>query len=134
MTFAISGFCNFPANPIRALAPIRKAAYDERKRPFLVRYAIANKEAMGSRAAAKNKTLLDLFQPTRSTKRFKTDSPKATPKSDDVIAEPSSSSALTAQEKSRMEFHKLLAKAKRNLSICSHRVSDSKSKGKQKNH
>lgn len=92
-------------------------------------FAIAKKEAMGSRAAPKNKTLLDLFQPTRSTKRFKTDSPKATPKPDDVIAEPSSSSVLTAQEKSRMEFHRLLAKAKRNLSICSHRVSDSKSKG-----
>ncbi|KAM5566465.1 uracil-DNA glycosylase, mitochondrial [Rosa sericea] len=132
MTFAVSGFGNFPANQIRALAPIHKAAYDHIIRVRGHSFAVANPKgaAMGSRAATKNKTLLDIFQPTtRSAKRFKADS--STPKSDDAITEPSSSSpsTLTPEQKSRVEFHKLLAKAKRNRTVCSGRVSDSKARG-----
>ncbi|KAL6192344.1 hypothetical protein ACLB2K_033435 [Fragaria x ananassa] len=133
MTFAVPGFCNFPANPLRALAPIHTASYDHhitraRRHSFAV--ANPNNAAMGSRPAAKNKTLLDIFQPTTpSAKRFKAQS-SSTPNSDDVTTDPSSPpSALTAEQKSRMEFQKLLAGAKRNRATCSRRLSDSKAKG-----
>ncbi|KAI5353479.1 PREDICTED: uracil-DNA glycosylase [Prunus dulcis] len=134
------GVCHFPANPkstiIRPLAPInRKAYFYDRMSavPMALEKEQPRKEEMGSKN--KNKTLLDLFQPTASSaKRLKTDSIRAT-HSDSVSPVPppshddSSSSDLTAQQKSRMEFQKLLAKARRNLSICSNRLSNSNSKG-----
>ncbi|XP_008221018.1 PREDICTED: uracil-DNA glycosylase, mitochondrial [Prunus mume] len=134
------GVRNFPANPkgtiIRALAPIhRKAYFYDRMsvNPMALEREQPRKEEMGSKN--KTKTLLDLFQPTASSaKRLKTDSIRAT-HSDSVSPVPppshddSSSSDLTAQQKSRMELQKLLAKARRNLSICSNRLSNSNSKG-----
>ncbi|KAM1167544.1 hypothetical protein ACFX19_030090 [Malus domestica] len=82
----------------------------------------------------KNKTLCDLFPPAivPSAKRFKSDSTASADHSLLSTTNNDSSSAastdLTAQQKSRIEFQKLLAKARRNLSICSDRVSYSKSK------
>ncbi|XP_070675625.1 LOW QUALITY PROTEIN: probable inactive uracil-DNA glycosylase, mitochondrial, partial [Malus domestica] len=85
-------------------------------------------------ATKKNKTLFDLFPPAivPSAKRFKSDSTASADHSLSSTTNNDSSSAastdLTAQQKSRIEFQKLLAKARRNLSSCSDRVSYSKSK------
>ncbi|XP_068327378.1 uracil-DNA glycosylase, mitochondrial [Pyrus communis] len=133
------GVCNFPANSkstIRALAPIHKAYHSRRLSASGI--PSEKERKMGSTpktATKKNKTLFDLFPPATapSSKRFKSDSTASATHSLSSPTNNDSSSAastdLTAQQKSRIEFQKLLAKARRNLSICSDRVSHSKSKG-----
>lgn len=133
------GVCNFPANSkstIRALAPIHKAYHSRRLSTSGI--PSEKERKMGSTpktAAKKNKTLFDLFPPATapSAKRFKSDSTASAGHSLSSTTNNDSSSAastdLTAQQKSRIEFQKLLAKARRNLSACSDRVSHSKSKG-----
>ncbi|KAL5578366.1 hypothetical protein UlMin_020065 [Ulmus minor] len=72
--------------------------------------------------ASKSKTLTDFFAAKPPAKRFKPSS-DLNPFSNGISDSDSSSSVLNAHQKSRMEFHKLLANAKRNLKICSERVS-----------
>ncbi|KAJ8445661.1 hypothetical protein Cgig2_007137 [Carnegiea gigantea] len=97
-----------------------------------------------------SKTLMDFFpqsNPDRKSKRLKTTSTdngslhSITPlslssghggcsASASLPNEPSSDApCLTAEQKSRMEFSKSLAKAKRNLRMCSEKVQNSKVKG-----
>ncbi|KAJ9709517.1 hypothetical protein PVL29_001141 [Vitis rotundifolia] len=92
------------------------------------------------------KTLMDYLQPSKRLKVSTptTSSSSSSPKSlllpvsslshsqsqDPHQTPPSSpSSALTAHQKSRIEFNKFLAKSKRNLTICSQKVSKSKAEG-----
>ncbi|EOY01142.1 Uracil dna glycosylase isoform 1 [Theobroma cacao] len=71
--------------------------------------------------AASSKTITDFFQANPGpAKRQKLSTP-----SDDHQPFPS----LTAEQKSRMEFNKCVAKSKRNLKICSQKVSQSKVEG-----
>ncbi|KAL7180850.1 hypothetical protein ACSBR1_039836 [Camellia fascicularis] len=90
---------------------------------------------------AASKTLMDFFQPT--AKRLKKDDSsssktlKSVPKRVNTIASstlcksadhsdiPTSSSGLTADEKSRIQFKKLQAQSRRNLRICLDRLSNS---------
>lgn len=74
--------------------------------------AIAKRNEMASR------TLTDFFQP--ASKRLKPTLPRSC-KSDDANA-----STLTAEQLSRVEYNKLLAKSKRNLKLCVERVSKTK--------
>lgn len=92
---------------------------------------------------AASKTLMDYLQPSKRLKVSTptTSSSSSSPKSlllpvsslshsqsqDPHQSPPSSpSSALTAHQKSRIEFNKFLAISKRNLTICSQKVSKSK--------
>ncbi|KAL8105613.1 hypothetical protein AgCh_029423 [Apium graveolens] len=72
-----------------------------------------------------SKTLTDFFQ--RSSKRLKTTtlSPSKAALHDDTSPE----SDLSPEQKSRIEFNKLLAKSKRNLKLCSERISKSTTGG-----
>lgn len=101
---------------------------------------------MASRASSKSKTLMEIFHPqpqqsATAAKRLKSSSlgfseskhtnpihcqsiSSSLNKLDGVPNH--SESSLTDQQISRMEFHKLLAKAKRNQKTCSERVSKSK--------
>ncbi|ESW03663.1 hypothetical protein PHAVU_011G031800 [Phaseolus vulgaris] len=65
-----------------------------------------------------SRTLTDFFQP--ASKRLKPTLPRSC-KSDDANA-----STLTAEQLSRVEYNKLLAKSKRNLKLCVERVSKTK--------
>ncbi|KAL6565761.1 hypothetical protein OROHE_004816 [Orobanche hederae] len=80
---------------------------------------------MGSRSAGRNKTILGMLRPAppakASAKRLKTESVTTAA----LSASDGSSAAITSENQSRMEFQKLLDKAKRNLSICSDLVSGS---------
>ncbi|RVW20033.1 Uracil-DNA glycosylase, mitochondrial [Vitis vinifera] len=95
---------------------------------------------------AASKTLMDYLQPSKRLKVSTptTSSSSSSPKSlllpvsslshsqsQDPTPKPSSSpsSTLTAHQKSRIEFNKFLAKSKRNLTICSQKVSKSKAEG-----
>lgn len=89
------------------------------------------------------KTLLDLFQ--RPSKRLRASSPSspsspssslpvakslsAAPDGGDGTTSSSSPSDLTPAQKSRIQLNKLLAKSRRNLKICSDRISRSKAEG-----
>ncbi|XP_027909686.1 uracil-DNA glycosylase, mitochondrial [Vigna unguiculata] len=65
-----------------------------------------------------SRTLTDFFQP--ASKRLKPTLPRSC-KSDDANA-----STLSVDQKSRVEYNKLLAKSKRNLKLCVERVSKTK--------
>ncbi|KAI4357011.1 hypothetical protein L6164_000990 [Bauhinia variegata] len=90
-------------------------------------------------ASASSKTLTDFFQP--ASKRLK---PSITPickvstsqshnDSDDAASAPNNgsphSSILNVEQKSRVEYNKSLAKSKRNLKICTEKVSNCKGGG-----
>ncbi|XVF85516.1 hypothetical protein PTKIN_Ptkin17bG0123600 [Pterospermum kingtungense] len=71
-------------------------------------------------AAASSKAITDFFQPNPAPpKRQKLSTPP----------NPQPLSSLTPQQQSRMESNKCLAKSKRNLKICSQKVSQSKVEG-----
>ncbi|RDX86904.1 Uracil-DNA glycosylase, mitochondrial [Mucuna pruriens] len=72
-------------------------------------------------ASASSRTLTDIFQPV--SKRLK---PTLTPS---CISDDASASTLSVDQKSRVEYNKLLAKSKRNLKICIERVEKSKGSG-----
>lgn len=88
-----------------------------------------NLPGTGMAASSKRtKTLIDLFQPA---KRLKPSDPS---KSLKLVAQSVSSNsggggALTAEQKSRIDFNKCIAKSKRNAKICSEKVSQSKAEG-----
>ncbi|KAJ1425825.1 Uracil-DNA glycosylase family 1 [Sesbania bispinosa] len=69
-------------------------------------------------ASVPSKTLLDMFQP--ASKRLKPTLCKS---------EDANGSALSVEQKSRIEYNKLLAKSKRNLKICVERLSNCKAAG-----
>ncbi|GKV29106.1 hypothetical protein SLEP1_g38073 [Rubroshorea leprosula] len=79
--------------------------------------------------AASSKTLIDLFQPA---KRLKLSDPSKPLHSVSLSVSSSNSdvsSTLTAEQKSRIELNKFLAKSKRNIKICTEKVSQSKAEG-----
>ncbi|KAL1806813.1 hypothetical protein ACET3Z_029881 [Daucus carota] len=69
-------------------------------------------------SSSSSKTLTDFFE--RSSKRLKTTTTLSSPS--DSLTLPDDSD-LSPDQKSRIEFNKLLAKSKRNLKLCSQRVS-----------
>ncbi|OMO60718.1 Uracil-DNA glycosylase [Corchorus capsularis] len=72
--------------------------------------------------AGSSKTITDFFQANPGpAKRQKLSSPSD--------HQPPPSVAITAEQKSRMELNKCMAKSKRNLKICSQKVSESKVEG-----
>ncbi|KAF5187929.1 Uracil-dna glycosylase [Thalictrum thalictroides] len=96
---------------------------------------------------ASSKTLVDFFQPAKRMKLSETLIPKSNSSSlcksssnnntntdADAAAitdsSSSSSSNLTIEQRTRMEFNKSLANAKRNLKLCSDRLSKAKVEGK----
>ncbi|KAK9274907.1 hypothetical protein L1049_022161 [Liquidambar formosana] len=95
---------------------------------------------------ASSKTLMDLFQPAKRLKvspSSSSNSSKAlqsmtisslcksvtTDSSGDTHIDSQSSSSLTLEQKSRIDFNKSLAKSKLNLRLCSQKVSTSKAEG-----
>ncbi|PIA41589.1 hypothetical protein AQUCO_02200199v1 [Aquilegia coerulea] len=91
---------------------------------------------------ASSKTLVDFFQPAKRMKLSETLIPKSNvsslcksssnnePNTDAAAITNSSSSNLTTEQRTRMEFNKSLANAKRNLKLCSDRISKAKEEGK----
>ncbi|PIA27980.1 hypothetical protein AQUCO_07400080v1 [Aquilegia coerulea] len=91
---------------------------------------------------ASSKTLVDFFQPAKRMKLSETLIPKSNvyslcksssnnePNTDAAAITDSSSSNLTTEQRTRMEFNKSLANAKRNLKLCSDRISKAKEEGK----
>ncbi|KAJ4710341.1 uracil dna glycosylase [Melia azedarach] len=81
-------------------------------------------------SSAKTKTTMDLFQPA---KRMKLSSASDNCKPPENISQNlkslTTSSTLTTPQKSRIEFNKFLAKSRRNLNLCSQKVSKSKAEG-----
>ena len=88
--------------------------------------------------ASKTKTLTDFFAPLQhqpSAKRLKqtmVSSLGTKCDADGVSSAGDGPSALSDAEKSRVELHKSIARAKRNLRICAQKVSDSKGTKRQK--
>ncbi|GAY56607.1 hypothetical protein CUMW_173220 [Citrus unshiu] len=94
-----------------------------------------------------SKTIMDLFQP--AAKRFKLSSPHCcasdnTPNSEPLLqvvsrklplsskssgSSSATTTSLTAEQQSRIEFNRYVAKSKRNLKVCSQKVSKAKEEG-----
>ncbi|KDO57803.1 hypothetical protein CISIN_1g047176mg, partial [Citrus sinensis] len=94
-----------------------------------------------------SKTIMDLFQP--AAKRFKLSSPHCcasdnTPNSEPLLqvvsrklplsskssgSSSATTTSLTAEQQSRIEFNRYVAKSKRNLKACSQKVSKAKEEG-----
>ncbi|KAL5759102.1 hypothetical protein ACOSP7_017622 [Xanthoceras sorbifolium] len=85
---------------------------------------------------ASSKTLMDLFQPAKRLKLSSSSPESSKPlrfisQKSDITATDSdnTTTTLTPQQKSRIEFNKYLAKSKKNLKICNQRLSKSKDEG-----
>lgn len=121
--------------------------------PFFISVRVERLERVGSENCSQiwkmgsSKTIMDLFQP--AAKRFKLSSPHGcasdnTPNSKPLLqvvsrklplsskssgSSSATTTSLTAEQQSRIEFNRYVAKSKRNLKACSQKVSEAKEEG-----